>query len=182
MEVDKDCFVIIDEVSNRQIIVQNNLWETAGHSLDEYFINCVPGGIDALEAIRCRAEISEVVKFANAVREAGGGNLIDGLMPSTPQEPSSCLIANALNFDCEVNTNDGEWYMETDGEVGVKIAETLGLTFYGGEQEDEYDDYRTTCEIALPGEIGAVAEAFDSYCDYELEQYNEQNIAINSIR
>lgn len=179
MELSEDYSVVVDEVSGREIIVVTESWLRCD-TLEEYFDNNVDGSTDALHAIRERAEIDEVISFANDVRAAGGGSLIDGLMPSTPAEPNSCLIANALNFDCEVNAFNGDWYMEVeDGRIGRQIAEHLSLRFYGGEADEDDNDY---CEILLPPKIGYVAQAFDSCCDYELEQYNEINIARNSIR
>lgn len=169
MELAKDQSIVIDEVSNRKIIVDNYLWEDSHHSIEEYFDKYVDGRYEALEAIRNRASIDSVIKFANAIRSAGGGNLIDSLMPSEPQNSNSCLIANALNFDCEVNGTNGMWHMEVeDGYLGKEIATKLNLDYH-------YDEecYAAVCQINLPKEIGYVAEAFDSFVDYELEQYNE---------
>ena len=179
MELSEDYSVVVDEVSGRKIIVVKESW-LGCDNLEQYFDNNVDGSINALHAIRERAEIDEVISFANNIRAAGGGSFIDGLMPSIPMEPNSCLIANALNFDCEVNCHNGDWYMEVDdGRIGRQIAEHLSLRFYGGDEED--GEYFTTCEILLPPKIGYVAEAFDTYCDYELEEYNEQSIVGNKI-
>lgn len=183
MELSKDYSVVVDEVSGRKIIVVTELWRGCNESLEWYFENNVDGKDESLFAIRERAEIDEVISFANDIRAAGGGSFIDGLMPSIPMEPNSCLIANALNFDCEVNAFNGDWYMEVDdGKIGRKIAEHLALTFYGGEQEDEDEDgYFSPCEILLPPRIGYVAQAFDTYRDYELEEYNAQSIVSQKI-
>jgi hypothetical protein len=45
---------------------------------------------------------AELLEFANAVRTAGGANVIEALLPSVQRVPNACLIANALNFRCEV--------------------------------------------------------------------------------
>jgi hypothetical protein len=175
MELSNDYSVVVDPESGRKIIVHNENWQISDKSLETYFSNFVAGGINGLNSIRVRASVEEVIEFANDVRSAGGGNLIDGLMPSVPEEPNSCLIANALNFDCEVNSHAGDWYMEVDdGEIGMKIADTLALSYYGGEQDDD-GFYWEPFVITLPYGIGCVAEAFDTYCDYELEQYNKNN-------
>lgn len=63
----------------------------------------------------------ELLRFANVVRQAGGANPIEALLPSRPEKPSECLIANALNFSCSVNRGalgyhddsyEFVWYME----------------------------------------------------------------------
>lgn len=115
-----------------------------------------------------RASLEELKKFANAVREAGGGNPLDALMPSVPADPSKCLIAKNLNFNCTVDTEfspgpDGEtWSMQIDDErVSRSIADTLGLNLatlptYNDSDEDEI------MGVFLPEEIGNVAEDFDN--------------------
>jgi hypothetical protein len=45
---------------------------------------------------------AELLEFANKIREAGGANPLDALMPSTPSDSKACLIAQALNFSCVV--------------------------------------------------------------------------------
>lgn len=47
-------------------------------------------------------ELQHVLEFANKVRNAGGANPIDALMPSVPEDSSACLIARNLNFSCDV--------------------------------------------------------------------------------
>jgi hypothetical protein len=170
--------VVTDDVSSREIIVNRNDWAESNEDIDSYFIK--RGGVGQLEAIRNRASVEEVVSFANDIREAGGGSLIDGLMPSYPEDANSCLIANALNFDCDVNCYSGVWYMTiAEAEIGVQIAEKLGLDYeaptyldYVDDNDEEHYEFDGDCDIDLPEEIGLVAAAFDSYCDYELEQFN----------
>ncbi len=171
--------VITDEVSGRQIIVINNDdWIESGQDIDSYFGNRLSS--NSLFAIRNRASVDEIISFANKIRKAGNANLIDGLFPSVPEDANYCLIANALNFDCAVNSNSGDWYMEiADAEVGVEIAEKLDLDYnaptyldYVDDDGEEHYEYEGDCEIYLPEEIGLVAAAFDTYCDYELEKFN----------
>lgn len=108
-----------------------------------------------------RATLEEVKEFANKVREAGGANPLDALMPAVPQESYSCLIARNLNFNCSVAgtdkllpTADDEdqtyWGMFIeDPEVRQKIADSLGLEIFGDA-------------VILPEEIGDVAATFDN--------------------
>lgn len=108
------------------------------------------------------ATLDEVKDFANAVRAAGGGNPIDALIPAVPQDPSACLIAVNLNFNCEVITNDsGAWSMYvTDPDVRDRIAHNLDL--------DAFDDPKRRGPeygVVLPRSIAAVAEAFDDAQD-----------------
>lgn len=44
----------------------------------------------------------ELLDFANAIRKAGGANVIEALLPSEKGNSEACLIANALNFSCTV--------------------------------------------------------------------------------
>lgn len=160
-------YYIVDEESGRKIQV----WE---HEAEEYGLeNILPRDVLShkdIVAIRERAEVSEVIEFANKVREAGGGDVISGLLPSIPETPNSCLIANALNFDCSVNgdgideNGDSIWYMVTEDEsIQEKIAEKLGL--------DTHLVSGVHKSIRLPVEIGLVAEAFDTYRDAELNEH-----------
>lgn len=106
-----------------------------------------------------RASLEELIEFANKVREAGGGNPLDALMPSVPGDTQQCLIAKNLNFNCEVDGDgpNGEWTMHVESaETAKDIADSLGL-----ELHDPYeDDYFNT--VILPPEIGEVARVFDS--------------------
>lgn len=130
-----------------------------------------------------RASNEELLKFANAVREAGGANPLEALMPAVPQESEQCLIALNLNFDCKVEgTSDqaeelgleefGEafedtsssngWSMYIGGPRAKKIARAirkkLGLKFVEREESTEI-------EIPLPPEIGQAAADFDRLWD-----------------
>lgn len=48
------------------------------------------------------ASADELLEFVNKGRDAGGADILDALLPSLPSMPGACLIANALNFGCEV--------------------------------------------------------------------------------
>jgi len=113
-----------------------------------------------------RATMDELLEFANAVREAGGGNPIDALMPAIPEDPTSCLIARNLNFNCVVNAQDGAWYMAVpDAALRDRIADALGLAkddatgFDYCPDDGEYEYLR--CSVVLPPGIGQLAADFD---------------------
>lgn len=115
---------------------------------------------------------SELLKFANRVREAGGANVLDALLPAAPQVSSACLIARALNFECEVQGFDSATkFPEGDDEWGMFI-------FRGNDQESEALteqiatklNLRTARDggtegdplcLVLPRHIGNAAWAFD---------------------
>ncbi len=128
------------------------------------------------------ADELETIEFANAVRAAGGGEIISALMPSSPGDASSCLIANALNFNCKIRplqaldflvgarlresvggrisefkAFSGIWSMAvTDHAVAVAIGAELNLPVYVPE-------LNRPAEIALPACFGEVASRFDSW-------------------
>ena len=111
-----------------------------------------------------RASLEEVREFANKVREAGGGNPLDALMPAVPSDASQCLIAKNLNFNCVVNNPDGgngPWMMHVDDEkIARSIAEALELELiYDEGCGSPYDD--PAWGLVLPDEIGQVANDFD---------------------
>lgn len=116
-----------------------------------------------------RATLQETLDFANKVREAGGADALDALMPSSPQEPGSCLIANALNFSCEISGAEGtfgknRWAMFLEGAKAIEQARKIGkaldlkIRVY---EEDSFDG----AQILLPLEIGQVADDFDKASD-----------------
>lgn len=123
------------------------------------------------------AEEDELIDFANTIREAGGANVIDALMPSNPGLSQSCLIANALNFSASVDASLSStklpwhtqplsrrglvWKMFLPPNMGDERARQLGRatrcyvdTTYGGE-------------LWLPVHIGNAAHAFDSGDAYQ---------------
>lgn len=104
---------------------------------------------------KTRATLKELKEFADKVREAGGGNPLDALMPSVPGDSQQCLIAKNLNFNCHVDAEgpNGQWVMGIEDEETVTaIAKKLELAIYS-------DDY--TYGVILPPEIGEVAATFD---------------------
>lgn len=109
----------------------------------------------------------ETLEFANAVREAGGGDVIPALLPGSTGNARSCLIANSLNFECSIGPADGyarpengeflSWTMAlSNAEVGEKIAKALRL--FGRDPFGTGTEY----EIILPKHIGNAAHAFDA--------------------
>lgn len=123
-----------------------------------------------------RASLEELLVFANAVREAGGGNPIDALLPATPVDPNACLIAKNLNFNCEVNRDTIGWYMYvTDSAIREKIAVKLQLSTrtidrgaYFVEEPGNHKP-RLIVGIILPGAIGLIAEDFDNFASLAKE-------------
>lgn len=133
----------------------------------------------------------ELLDFANAIRKAGGANALEALLPSTPGDPKACLIANALNFSCEVGglsmNKDGEgfpgsqhgdtWFMTFPENMDVDriraIAKVVpGVRFawgwdIGSPEFDRntgrhsYPDSKRIPALRLPRHIGNAAEAFD---------------------
>jgi hypothetical protein len=109
------------------------------------------------------ATVGEVLEFVNRVREAGGADTIEALPLAVPKNPRQCLLARALNFECEVRSlsryDDGAacWHMclpyKTRDEIKA-LAEAAGL--------ETYEEYiGADLSIVLPREIGNVARAFD---------------------
>jgi hypothetical protein len=119
------------------------------------------------------ASIEEVKDFCNKVREAGGANPLDSLLPAIPQKANECLIALNLNFSCEVDARgtyedwmeelehlgyqEGEtiWGMTSNPEVAGEISEALDIPIL----DEEYDNDT----VVLPAKIARVAEAFDAW-------------------
>lgn len=115
----------------------------------------------------------ELLAFANKVREAGGGNPIGGFFPAEPGVANACLIAQALNFECEVQGYEkGLWIMEVHGrdeaqidKIVRNIAKATGcrvLTWEGDEVlADDVDEEDRAYAVILPRRIGNTALAFD---------------------
>lgn len=147
-----------------------------------------------IKFIEERASVQEVIEFANTVREAGGGNIISELMPSDPNEPDSCLIANALNFNCSIRPDEdvvevedlwsyeneyeeggadllyhSEWCMFVENEeLAQKISNAIGTKYVVAPVIESYG-------VVLPDEIAYVAIAFDSMIDVELNKFIDEN-------
>jgi hypothetical protein len=158
--------VVLDVKSGREVYVYESDWEKCDNDIDYYFR--VYDEPENLAHIRERAEIDEVIEFANKLREAGGGEVINELMLSKPQDSDSCLIANALNFSSFVNDDYGVWAMHPqDSFITEKICDSTGLPkVFGGDYDNEL------VGVELPHKIALVAMAFDTYRDVELEKYD----------
>lgn len=101
-----------------------------------------------------RATLPELIEFANDVRQAGGGNPLDALMPAVPQDSTQCLIAKNLNFNCRVSGYNGAWAMWVDDSATAdRIADGMGLEcIHLG---------KAAHGVILPEAIGQVATDFD---------------------
>lgn len=113
------------------------------------------------------ATADELIEFVNIGRKAGGANILDALLPSTPVSPTACLIANALNFNCSVGvryTDDRstihawpsgawQWIMilppNMSREQSTKIVRAYELELVKARH------------MLLPEHIGNAARAFD---------------------
>lgn len=104
---------------------------------------------------------AELLAFANKVREAGGANILEALLPSSPNVASQCLIANALNFGCIVSVGydqfkDGcaKWEMSVPYTVDIgAIAKKIGCKVQLSTS--------WWSKIVLPRKVGNTAAAFD---------------------
>lgn len=117
----------------------------------------------------------ELLEFANSVRMAGGADIIGALLPSTPRAPGSCLIANALNFSCEVNTSGSvedtfasgayHWYMFLPANMTTKRAHEIADLVPGVRVRRVHKsgerDLPAYLALSLPEHIGNAALAFD---------------------
>ncbi len=113
-----------------------------------------------------RASLEETLEFCNEVREAGGTNALDALLPAVPQESESCLIAANLNFNCSVDGDGkGQWYMIIEpGYAAVDIdaiQEATGCEAGSAEQYAMAGYSDEAVLIKLPWGIGQVAKDFD---------------------
>jgi hypothetical protein len=113
------------------------------------------------------ATSEELIEFVNRGRQAGGADVLDALLPSRPLQPHACLIANALNFGCEVACQydmkkghilrwpSGAWIwrmtlpFNTPRAKTMLVAEAMDLPVV--------EDYH----LGLPEHIGNAARAFD---------------------
>lgn len=135
---------------------------TQMNTKDVYPLSYTPDMPDEISV----ATETELLDFVNRARRAGGANILGALLPSQPQEPESCLIANGLNFGCVVDgadfddpaTGEPRWNMtfpdNIDREVAQSVADALGC-----ELLNYMDGARC---LVLPREIGHAAGAFDA--------------------
>lgn len=114
----------------------------------------------------------ELLEFVNKAREAGGADVLQALLPSRPTDAEKCLIANGLNFGCQVTGFDNAdeyagkdgyryvWAMHLPGNVSdskaSSIAEALDL-----EVLDVVGESGGPVVGPLPPHIGNAADAFD---------------------
>lgn len=118
----------------------------------------------------------ELLDFANKVRQAGGAAVLEALLPSLQSDSQQCLIANALNFGCEVDVPD------IDNDIRYRDG-SLKWVMHFPETMSEYDrrriidavpgraircwdnspfyDKSTVLALLLPKHIGNAAAAFD---------------------
>lgn len=127
------------------------------------------------------ASEEEVLAYVNRVREVGGGDILDALLPSEPGNANACLIARGLNFSCEVwpiydRRNNGEWWgwrMEVDASIADKLIEDSEL---GLEYQDDIRNvtYGNLIHLILPRRIGAAAQAFDEFQGWTTKYNGEE--------
>lgn len=112
----------------------------------------------------------ELLEFCNKVRQAGGANVLEALLPSVQQSSYSCLIANALNFGCSVSPYmNGIWLMRFPENISASqrkaISEATGLDVRPGVGK--------SWVMELPEHIGNAAKAFDwglAFTEYVKEE------------
>lgn len=164
--------IVTDSLSGREIYVYEEDFRECEGDIDEYF-RLFDDPMN-LTFIRERATVDELLKFANEVRIAGGGEVINELMLSEPQNSEGCLIATALNFSSTVNDDYGTWAMHPEDTSLVSvICDELGLDSVAeGRNYDTGEPIGEGVGVELPKDISFVAMAFDTYRDVELEQYD----------
>jgi hypothetical protein len=123
-----------------------------------------------------RATQDEILAFCNKVREAGGGEILEALLPGWQSRNQACLIARNLNFECYVEGLKGayggsvgldeggcKWVMYTDEhEIIRTIARRMDLPIVEHHRRPD----RPVPAMLLPQRIGNAAEAFDEGIDY----------------
>lgn len=164
--------IVTDSLSGREIYVYEEDFRECEGDIDEYF-RLFDDPMN-LTFIRERATVDELLKFANEVRIAGGGEVINELMLSEPQNSEGCLIATALNFSSTVNDDYGTWAMhpEDSGLVSTICSELDLNPVLEGRDYETGERTGDEVGIELPKDISFVAMAFDTYRDVELEQYD----------
>lgn len=134
--------------------------------------NNVGLGIDEDKWIAGEA-IAEAVNAANLFRQKYGVGLLDDLPPSYSEDPEQCVLANAFNFDCQVDglvqdpNNEsapdelrGNWYVKfsvLDEDKAKSLAEILKTGVYRWDDQGD-----THLCVLLPKEIARIAEVFDA--------------------
>lgn len=112
----------------------------------------------------------EVLDFCNRVREAGGTDVLEALLPGDAGLGESCLIAKNLNFSCNIrpgripegHDNIDNWVMIIKEEdIAKKISSAMDMEIIGHETSGFWPGYR----LSLPSEIAEVARNFDNLHD-----------------
>ena len=119
----------------------------------------------------------ELLAYVNRIREAGGANALEALVPSIPGSQEACLIARALNFGCKVYVAGGgdykdgsrRWVMETpDNETTRRLAKGMRERTRWLDEDHElvvhrkpYPESGDRLVMVLPKRIGNAAHAFD---------------------
>jgi hypothetical protein len=121
--------------------------------------------------------IKDVLDFCNIVREAGGANPLDSLMPAVPEDTHKCLIARNLNFSCEVMPTKGHdniswWAMYlNDEETRDQIVEALRKRYPTNNfQTTDRPSLNRSYGFFLPPELAAVAYEFDQWSVSHIEE------------
>lgn len=103
----------------------------------------------------------ELLEFANAIRAAGGADVLEALLPSVPKRAGQCLIANALNFSCEVRGLGSETTTFDDG-VSYRWGMFLPHNITSAQLVELRKCLDDTFYLTLPKHVGNAAEAFDT--------------------
>lgn len=112
------------------------------------------------------ASLETVLEFCNDIRNWGGGNPLDALLPAVPGHSESCLIARNLNFSCavepiEVHRDPENWIMTTDYEVVRNVLDKNNGKWDIEENSDT--------SFLIPPDIAAVAIEFDRWLISSIE-------------
>ena len=120
----------------------------------------------------------ELLAFCNRVREAGGAQVLDALLPSQLKKSETCLIANNLNFGCRVvpcepydedrfpriEGRSSQWFMLLPDNLRAAIVKKVAEAVWrdeDGAPGDVVTFYAGSLAIKLPEVIGNSAQAFD---------------------
>lgn len=120
---------------------------------------------------RMVATETELLDFANTIRKAGGANVIEALLPAWQNDSESCLIANALNFGCRVDTGvlgnlkngDPVWHMEFPYNMDPQRVQAIADATPGCKLRKRDHEGRKLegLFMQLPQYIGNAALSFD---------------------
>jgi hypothetical protein len=123
------------------------------------------------------ASEDDLLDFANRLRAAGGANVLEALLPSVPEEPTACLIANALNFSSSVSPASEDHYDDRNGEsswvmtlpVNTSTTQLEAIAaVIGSPPRESHDVFGGDLSapigycFTLPRLIGNAAQAFDN--------------------